>query len=187
MLELVQKALRNVVLSVVKYKTIKNFNTNFLILKKEAIIMEKQVTTFGKTMVKNIVKGIGIGCTIFTVMSFISSLLAHSEVGNRIASYAVAAFVIGIGYGVFAIFWSNERMSNLAKFVFALVPPIAIQFIVSVIVGWISFKDDPAVICGWIAFTVILPIPIAAIIYYFEKKKAKEMNARLRELRKESK
>ena len=149
--------------------------------------MEKQVTTFGKTMVKNIVRGIGIGCTIFTVMSFVSSLLAHSAVGNRIASYAVAAFVIGIGYGVFAIFWSNERMSNLAKFVFALVPPIAIQFIVSVIVGWISFKDDPAVICGWIAFTVILPIPIAAIIYYFEKKKAKEMNARLRELSKESK
>lgn len=179
--------LRNVVLSVVKYKTIKNFNTNFLILKKEMIIMEKQVTTLGKTMAKNIVKGIGIGCTIFTAISFVSSLLAHSAVGNRIASYAVASFVIGIGYGVFAIFWSNERMSNLAKFVFALVPPIAIQFIVSVIVGWISFKDEPAVICGWIVFTVIFPIAIAAIIYYFEKKKAEEMNARLQALRKENK
>ena len=38
--------------------------------------MEKQVTTFGKTMVKNIVNGIGIGCTIFTAISFVSSLLA---------------------------------------------------------------------------------------------------------------
>ena len=66
--------------------------------------MEKQVTTFGKTMVKNIVNGIGIGCTIFTAISFVSSLLANTAVGNRIASYAVATFVIGISYGVFAIF-----------------------------------------------------------------------------------
>ena len=101
MLELVQKALGNVVLSVF---LILIFNTNFLILKKEAIIMEKQVTTFGKTMVKNIVNGIGIGCTIFTAISFVSSLLANTAVGNRIAAYAVATFVIGISFGVFAIF-----------------------------------------------------------------------------------
>ena len=123
----------------------------------------------------------------FYCNQFCVELVSNTAVGNRIASYAVATFVIGISYGVFAIFWSNERMSNLAKFVFALVPPIAIQFIVSVIVGWISFKDEPAVICGWIAFTVIFPIAIAAIIYYFEKKKAEEMNTRLQALRKESK
>ncbi len=140
-----------------------------------------------KLAMKYILYGISLGCTSFVVMC-LSFYVGGGEdllmlICKDFARHAIGAMLVGIACGGTAVIYQFGRPSGLVKVLIHFCVGMGVFYPVAIYLGWIPFYPDRAL------FTVLqflfscgIFMVIWSCFYLFNRKEAKRINQRLREL-----
>lgn len=143
-----------------------------------------------KLAVKYILFGISVGCTSFVVMCLSYCIGGAEDVLAAIfedfARQSAGAMVIGIACGGTAIVYQFHRPSMFAKTAIHFCVGMGVFYPTAVYLGWIPFHPDR------ILYTVLQFMISCCIFmliwfcfYLFNRKEARRINDRLKELERE--
>ena len=139
-------------------------------------------------IMKNVFKwsifGILIGCSIFTAVGIFFDITNHGNFTLTNWSYtkmAIGAMLVGIGFSMPSIVYSNEKLHNAVKVMIQMGIGCAVMLAVAFSVGWIPVES------GWkiCALAVVGYLLSAFIIWlgfscYF-RREAKQINKKIQQ------
>lgn len=140
-----------------------------------------------KLIMKYVFSGISLGCTFFVIMCLSYSIWGGEDILLLIyqdfTRQSVGAMVIGVACGSTSIIYQFGRPSYFLKILIHFCVGMGVFYPIAISLGWIPFYPDRVIFtalhflssCG--IFMVIW-----AGFYLFNRKEAKRINKRLREL-----
>lgn len=140
-----------------------------------------------KLVIKYILSGISLGCTFFVMMCLFCFLWDGEGIWMTIckdfARQSAGAMIIGIACGGTAVVYQFERPSVFWKTVIHFCVGMGVFYPVAVTLGWIPFHPDRVLhtILQFL-FSCGIFMAIWACFYLFNRKEARKINQRLKEL-----
>ncbi len=143
-----------------------------------------------KLIIKYILYGISLGCTSFVLMCLSYFAWGGEDllmlICKDFARQSAGAMLVGIACGGTAVIYQFSRPSGLVKVLIHVCVGMGVFYPVAICLGWIPFYPDRAL------FTVLqflfscgIFMVIWFCFYLFNRKEAKRINQRLRELERE--
>ncbi|MCI9526949.1 MAG: DUF3021 domain-containing protein [Lachnospiraceae bacterium] len=143
-----------------------------------------------KLIIKYILYGISLGCTSFVLMCLSYFAWGGEDllmlICKDFARQSAGAMLVGIACGGTAVIYQFSRPSGLVKVLIHVCVGMGVFYPVAICLGWIPFYPDRAL------FTVLqflfscgIFMVIWSCFYLFNRKEAKRINQRLRELERE--
>lgn len=143
-----------------------------------------------KLIIKYILYGISLGCTSFVLMCLSYFVWGGEDllmlICKDFARQSAGAMLVGIACGGTAVIYQFSRPSGLVKVLIHVCVGMGVFYPIAIYLGWIPFYPDRAL------FTVLqflfscgIFMVIWSCFYLFNRKEAKRINQRLRELERE--
>ncbi len=143
-----------------------------------------------KLIVKYLCYGISWGCTVLVLNTMIGFMIAGEDYAFMIAKdylrQALGSILVGISCGSTAVIYQFNRPAFSFKILIHFIVGMGVFYPTALYLGWIPFYPDRIlytvlqVLCSCLIF-----IAIWACFYLFNRRDAKRINERLRELDKE--
>lgn len=140
-----------------------------------------------KLIIKYIFYGISWGCTFFVIMClafFLSggeTLLA--PIYNDFFRQSIGAIIVGIACGTTAVIYQFARPSGWVKIIIHFCVGMGIFYPIAIHLGWIPYYPEQRIITLLqFLFSCGIFMIIWFCFYQFNRKEAKRINQRLREL-----
>lgn len=112
-----------------------------------------------KTWMKYVAVAIGIACFINVVTQGICGLVIGGAQGQAIAKISFAAVLIGLGYGIPTIIYTNDHVAEWLQVLVAFGTGSVVYVVVALWSGWIPTKHGI-----WIALCAIVVMLVVAFI-----------------------
>lgn len=140
-----------------------------------------------KLVIRYLIYGIAMGCTSFVFMC-LSYFWGGGEeilasVFDDYGRHAIGCMIVGIACGGTAVIYQFERPSALAKTAIHFCIGMGVFYPTALYLGWIPLNPDRKflMVLQFLAACVIF-MTIWLCFYLFNRKEAKRINERLREL-----
>ncbi len=140
-----------------------------------------------KLVTKYILYGISIGCTSFVLMCMSFYIGGGEEILVSIckdfARQSVGAMLVGIACGGTAVIYQFNRPSQLIKVIIHFCVGMGVFYPVAINLGWIPFHPDRIIqtVLQFLSSCGIF-IVVWFCFFLFNRKEAKRINQRLKEL-----
>lgn len=140
-----------------------------------------------KLIVKYLLFGISLGCTFFVVMCLSYSLWGGERILMLIfkdfTRQSIGAMMIGVACGGTAIVYQFDRPSIFLKIFIHFCVGMGVFYPIAMYLGWIPFYSGRILLTVLqFLFTCGIFMVIWSCFYLFNRKEAKRINKRLREL-----
>lgn len=136
-----------------------------------------------KNLFKNIVFGIGWGCTIFVILGIIFSNLGAGDMllsNDEYTKQAICAMIVGLGFTVPSIVYDNDKLSRGIQVLIHMGIGLMVYFLVAFYAGWIVVKNGVLVTIATIIIMIIISFIIWFGFYLYNKNEAKKINEKLK-------
>lgn len=136
------------------------------------------------TVLFSTLSAIGIGTFIFCVIGIVFDVVCKGHFQMENYSYtkmAVGALVVGLGFGLPAFVYDNEKISVCVKTLIHMGTGCIVMTVTAFAVGWIPTEKGSLAVVGVIAGEIAVAFTIWIFFYTHQKKLAKEINKRIAE------
>ncbi len=140
-----------------------------------------------KLALKYIYFGISYGCTFFVLICFAFFIAGGeaslSPVLDDFTRQALGAIAVGVACGGTAIVYQFRRLSLLAQTAIHFIIGMGVFFPTAIHLGWIPFYPERAIYTVLqFLFSCGIFAAIWACFYFFNRREARKINDRLKEL-----
>ena len=140
-----------------------------------------------QTLLFNIFVSMGIAAIIFIIVGVIIDCISHGNIqmtNYAFSKMAIATVVIGLGFGLPAIVYDNEKLSLFTQTIIHMGTGCIIMTVTAFLVGWIPMHHGPLLMIAILLEEIALAFVIWFVFYLQQKKLVKQMNQRVNEINK---
>lgn len=137
-----------------------------------------------KKIIRNVLMGIALGCTVFVIISIIFALIngdSSMYTTDEFIKNAICSMIVGVGFSLPAIVYDNDKMSMGIKVLIHMGIGISVYLIIAFIAGWIPVKEGLGAILTTILIAIIISFIIWFFFYLYNKNEVKKLNTKIRE------
>ena len=140
-----------------------------------------------QTLLFNIFVSMGIASMMFIIVGVIFDCIFHGnmEMTNyAFSKMAIATVVIGLGFGIPAVVYDNEKLSLFTQTIIHMGTGCIVMTVTAYLVGWIPMNHGPLLMIAILLEEIALAFVIWFVFYLQQKKLIKQMNQRVKEINK---
>ena len=129
----------------------------------------------------------GVAAMMFIIVGVIIDCIFHGDI--QITNYAfskmaIATVVIGLGFGIPAIVYDNEKLSLFTQTIIHMGTGCIVMTVTAYLVGWIPMHRGPLLMIAILLEEIAVAFVIWFLFYLQQKKLVKQMNQRVKEINK---
>ena len=135
-----------------------------------------------QTLLFNIFVSMGVAAMIFLIVGVIIDRIFHGNIqmtNYAFSKMAIATVVIGLGFGLPAIVYDNEKLSLFTQTIIHMGTGCIIMTVTAFLVGWIPMHRGPLLIIASILGELAIAFGIWFLFYLQQKRLVKQMNQRI--------
>ena len=139
------------------------------------------------TLLFNVFVSIGIAAMRFILTGVIIDRIINGNIQMTkyaFSKMAIATVVIGLGFGLPAIVYDNEKLSLFTQTIIHMGTGCIIMTVTAFLVGWIPMHRGPLLMIAILLEEIALAFVIWFVFYLQQKKLVKQMNQRVNEINK---
>ena len=141
-----------------------------------------------QTLLFNIFVSMGIATMMFIIIGVIIDCIFHGDI--QMTNYAfskmsIATVVIGLGFGIPAIVYDNEKLSLFTQTIIHMGTGCIVMTVTAYLVGWIPMHRGPLLMIAILLEEIAVAFVIWFLFYLQQKKLVKQMNQRVKEINNE--
>ena len=140
-----------------------------------------------QTLLFNIFVSMGVAAIIFIIVGVIIDRIFHGNIqmtNYTFSKMAIATVVIGLGFGLPAVVYDNEKLSLFTQTIIHMGTGCIIMTVTAFLVGWIPMHRGPLLMIAILLEEIALAFVIWFLFYLQQKKLVKQMNQRVKEINK---
>lgn len=140
-----------------------------------------------QTLLLNIFISMSIAAMMFLIVGVIIDCIYHGNMqmtNYAFSKMAIATVVIGLGFGLPAIVYDNEKLSLFTQTIIHMGTGCIIMTVTAFLVGWIPMHRGPLLMIAILLEEIALAFVIWFLFYLQQKKLVKQMNQRVKEINK---
>lgn len=140
-----------------------------------------------QTLLFNIIVSMGVAAIIFIIVGVIIDRIFRGNIqmtNYAFSKMAIATVVIGLGFGLPAIVYDNEKLSLFTQTIIHMGTGCIIMTVTAFLVGWIPMHRGPLLMIAILLEEIALAFVIWFLFYLQQKKLVKQMNQRVKEINK---
>ena len=141
-----------------------------------------------QTLLFNISVSMGVAAMMFIIVGVIIDCIFHGDIqmtNYAFSKMAIATIVIGLGFGLPAIVYDNEKLSLFTQTIIHMGTGCIIMTVTAFLVGWIPMHRGPLLMIAILVEEIAVAFVIWFLFYLQQKKLVKQMNQRVKEINNE--
>ena len=145
------------------------------------------MNTKKQTLLFNVFVSMGIAAMMFILAGVIIDRIFHGNMqltNYAFSKMAIATVVIGLGFGLPAVVYDNEKLSLFTQTIIHMGTGCIIMTVTAFLVGWIPMHRGPLLMISILLEEIALAFVIWFLFYLQQKKLVKQMNQRVKEINK---
>ncbi len=145
------------------------------------------MNTKKQTLLFNVFVSMGIAAMMFILAGVIIDRIFHGNIqmtNYAFSKMAIATVVIGLGFGLPAIVYDNEKLSLFTQTIIHMGTGCIVMTVTAFLVGWIPLNHGPLLMIAILLEELALAFVIWFVFYLQQKKLVKQMNQRVNEINK---
>ena len=145
------------------------------------------MNTKKQTLLFNVFVSMGIAAMMFILAGVIIDRIFHGNMqltNYAFSKMAIATVVIGLGFGLPAVVYDNEKLSLFTQTIIHMGTGFIIMTVTAFLVGWIPLNHGPLLMIAILLEEIALAFVIWFVFYLQQKKLVKQMNQRVNEINK---
>ena len=145
------------------------------------------MNTKKQTLLFNVFVSMGIAAMMFILAGVIIDRIFHGNIqmtNYAFSKMAIATVVIGLGFGLPAVVYDNEKLSLFTQTIIHMGTGCIIMTVTAFLVGWIPLNHGPLLMIAILLEELALAFVIWFVFYLQQKKLVKQMNQRVNEINK---
>lgn len=145
------------------------------------------MNTKKQTLLFNVFVSMGIAAMMFILAGVIIDRIFHGNMqltNYAFSKMAIATVVIGLGFGLPAVVYDNEKLSLFTQTIIHMGTGCIIMTVTAFLVGWIPLNRGPLLMIAILLEELALAFIIWFLFYLQQKKLVKQMNQRVKEINK---
>lgn len=145
------------------------------------------MNTKKQTLLFNVFVSMGIAAMIFILVGVIIDRIFHGNIqmtNYAFSKMAIATVVIGLGFGLPAVVYDNEKLSLFTQTIIHMGIGCIVMTVTAFLVGWIPLNRGPLLMIAILLEELALAFIIWFLFYLQQKKLVKQMNQRVKEINK---
>ena len=145
------------------------------------------MNTKKQTLLFNVFVSMGIAAMMFILAGVIIDRIFHGNMqmtNYAFSKMAIATVVIGLGFGLPAVVYDNEKLSLFTQTIIHMGIGCIVMTVTAFLVGWIPLNHGPLLMIAILLEELVLAFVIWFLFYLQQKKLVKQMNQRVKEINK---
>lgn len=145
------------------------------------------MNTKKQTLLFNVFVSMGIAAMLFILAGVIIDRILHGNIqmtNYAFSKMAIATVVIGLGFGLPAVVYDNEKLSLFTQTIIHMGTGCIIMTVTAFLVGWMPLNHGPLLMIAILLEELALAFIIWFLFYLQQKKLVKQMNQRVKEINK---
>ena len=145
------------------------------------------MNTKKQTLLFNVFVSMGIAAMMFILSGVIIDRIQYGNIqmtNYAFSKMAIATVVIGLGFGLPAVVYDNEKLSLFTQTIIHMGTGCIIMTVTAFLVGWIPMHHGPLLMIAILLEEIALAFVIWFVFYLQQKKLVKQMNQRVNEINK---
>ena len=145
------------------------------------------MNTKKQTLLFNVFVSMGIAAMMFILAGVIIDRIFHGNIqmtNYAFSKMAIATVVIGLGFGLPAVVYDNEKLSLFTQTIIHMGTGCIVMTVTAFLVGWIPLNRGPLLMIAILLEELALAFIIWFLFYLQQKKLVKQMNQRVKEINK---
>ncbi len=145
------------------------------------------MNTKKQTLLFNVFVSMGIAAMMFILAGVIIDRIFHGNMqmtNYAFSKMAIATVVIGLGFGLPAVVYDNEKLSLFTQTIIHMGTGCIVMTVTAFLVGWIPMHHGPLLMIAILLEEIALAFVIWFVFYLQQKKLVKQMNQRVNEINK---
>ena len=145
------------------------------------------MNTKKQTLLFNVFVSMGIAAMMFILAGVIIDRIFHGNMqltNYAFSKMAIATVVIGLGFGLPAIVYDNEKLSLFTQTIIHMGTGCIVMTVTAFLVGWIPLNHGPLLMIAILLEELAIAFVIWFLFYLQQKKLVKQMNQRVNEINK---
>ncbi len=145
------------------------------------------MNTKKQTLLFNVFVSMGIAAMMFILAGVIIDRIFHGNMqmtNYAFSKMAIATVVIGLGFGLPAVVYDNEKLSLFTQTIIHMGTGCIVMTVTAFLVGWIPLNRGPLLMIAILLEELALAFVIWFLFYLQQKKLVKQMNQRVKEINK---
>ena len=145
------------------------------------------MNTKKQTLLFNVFVSMGIAAMMFILVGVIIDRIFHGNMqmtNYAFSKMAIATVVIGLGFGLPAVVYNNEKLSLFTQTIIHMGTGCIVMTVTAFLVGWIPLNHGPLLMIAILLEEIALAFVIWFVFYLQQKKLVKQMNQRVNEINK---
>lgn len=145
------------------------------------------MNTKKQTLLFNVFVSMGIAAMMFILAGVIIDRIFHGNMqltNYAFSKMAIATVVIGLGFGLPAVVYDNEKLSLFTQTIIHMGTGCIVMTVTAFLVGWIPLNRGPLLMIAILLEELALAFIIWFLFYLQQKKLVKQMNQRVKEINK---
>lgn len=144
------------------------------------------MSTAIRKLIKCLYNGIACGCIFFVFFCVIQSVIGNEAFMDTIyhdyTKHALGTIVVGMGFGTTPFVYSLKNMSMFARTTIHFVVGMTVFFSVAFYLKWLPYPQKVTMLILEIFISTTFFFAVWSVFYVVNRKEAKRINERLREL-----
>ena len=145
------------------------------------------MNTKKQTLLFNVFVSMGIAAMMFILAGVIIDRIFHGNIqmtNYAFSKMAIATVVIGLGFGLPAVVYNNEKLSLFTQTIIHMGTGCIVMTVTAFLVGWIPMHHGPLLMIAILLEELALAFVIWFVFYLQQKKLVNQMNQRVNEINK---
>lgn len=135
-----------------------------------------------QTLLFNIFVSMGIAAMMFIIVGVIIDCIFHGNMEMKnyaFSKMAIATVVIGLGFGIPAVVYDNEKLSLFTQTIIHMGTGCIVMTVTAYLVGWIPMNHGPLLMIAILLEEIAVAFGIWFLFYLKQKRLVKQMNQRI--------
>ena len=135
-----------------------------------------------QTLLFNIFVSMGIAAMMFIIVGVIIDCIFHGNMEMKnyaFSKMAIATVVIGLGFGIPAVVYDNEKLSLFTQTIIHMGTGCIVMTVTAYLVGWIPMNHGPLLMIAILVEEIAVAFGIWYLFYLQQKRLVTQMNQRI--------
>lgn len=135
-----------------------------------------------QTLLFNIFVSMGIAAMMFIIVGVIIDCIFRGVIqmtNYAFSKMAIATVVIGLGFGIPAIVYDNEKLSLFTQTIIHMGTGCIVMTVTAYLVGWIPMNHGPLLMIAILLEEIAVAFGIWFLFYLQQKRLVTQMNQRI--------
>lgn len=135
-----------------------------------------------QTLLFNIFVSMGIAAMMFIIVGVIFDCIFHGNMEMKnyaFSKMAIATVVIGLGFGIPAVVYDNEKLSLFTQTIIHMGTGCIVMTVTAYLVGWIPMNHGPLLMIAILLEEIAVAFGIWFLFYLQQKRLVTQMNQRI--------